>query len=151
MFYIKDETDKILVDPTKANIDISKSNVYNSSLGKDPPYNVIRFLETQNISFEGPLFKMNRRMRYTEYLIKPNDTLYIMGTVEDNPFVQDASVVEGVDDMVFTKGKNVKFYCISDKIEKKIQRKYNLIFVGLFLIGTFISLMSLIAIIQAVM
>jgi len=37
------------------------------------------------------------------------------------------------------------------KLKKKIQRKYNLIFVGLFLIGTFISLMSLIAIIQAVM
>jgi len=122
-FFIRDDTGKVLVDPNNATIDISKSNVYNSSLGKDPPYNVIRFLETQNISFEGPLFKMNRRMRYTEYLIKPNDTLYIMGTVEDNPFVQDASVVEGVDDMVFTKGKNVKFYCIYEKIEKKNSKK----------------------------
>lgn len=151
MFYIQDETGKILVDPIKANIDISKSNVYNSSLGKDPPYNVIRFLERENIRFEGILFGINKRMRYTEYIIRPNDTLYIMGTVEDNPFVQDASVVNGVEDMIIKKGKNVKLYIISDKMEKKILTKYSLLFIGLFLIGTMISILSLIAILQAVM
>jgi len=151
MFYIQDETGKILVNPIKASIDISKSNVYNSSLGKDPPQNVIRFLERENIRFEGILFGINKRMRYTQYLIKPYDTLYVMGTVEDNPFVQDASVIDGVADMIFTKGKNVKFYCISDKMEKKILTKYNLLFIGFFLLATFISVLSLIAILQAVM
>ena len=151
LFYVKDETGQILVDPNKASIDISKSNIYNSAMGKDPPQNVIRFLERENIRFEGILFGINKRMRYTEYLIKPNDTLYVMGTVEDNPFVQDASVIDGVADMIFTKGKNVKFYCISDKMEKRILTKYNLLFIGFFLLGTFISVLSLIAILQAVM
>lgn len=151
LFYIQDETGRILVDPNKASIDISKSNVYNSAMGKDPPQNVLRFLEMENIRFEGILFGINKRMRYTEYIIKPYDSLYIMGTVEDNPYVQDASVIDGVADMIFTKGKNVKFYCISDKMEKRILTKYNLLFIGFFLLGTFISVLSLIAILQAVM
>lgn len=151
LFYIQDETGRILVDPNKASIDISKSNVYDSAMGRDPPQNVIRFLERENIRFEGILFGINKRMRYTEYIIKPNDTLYVMGTVEDNPFVQDASVIDGVADMIITKGKNVKFYVISDKMEKKILTKYNLLFIGFFLLGTFISVLSLIAILQAVM
>ena len=75
MFYIKDETGKILVDPNMAKIDISKGNVYYSSLGHDPPYNIIDFLQRVHISFEGPLFGINKKMRYTEYIIKPNDIL----------------------------------------------------------------------------
>jgi len=151
LFYLEDETGRILVDPNKASIDISKKNEYNSGLGKDPPYNVIRFLERENIRFEGILFGINKKMRFIEYIIKPNDTLYVMGTVKDNPFVQDASVIEGVADMIISKGRNIKFYCISDKMEKNILAKYNLYFIGLFLFGTFISLMALIAIFTTVM
>jgi len=36
-------------------------------------------------------------------------------------------------------------------MEKKILTKYNLLFIGFFLLATFISVLSLIAILQAVM
>jgi len=150
-FYVKDESGRILIDPTHAKIDIKKTAVYNSGLGKDPPNNVIRFLERENIRFEGILFGINKKMRFIEYIIKPNDKLYVMGTVEDNPYVQDASVIEGVNDMIITKGKNVKIYLISDKMEKNILARYNLYFIGLFLFATFISVMALIAIFTTVM
>jgi hypothetical protein len=53
--------------------------------------------------------------------------------------------------MIIKKGKNVKLYVISDKMEKKILTKYNLLFIGLFLIGTLISVLSLISIFTIVM
>jgi hypothetical protein len=150
LFFIEDETGRILVDPTKAYIDISRDNTFNSGLGQDPPYTVIQFLKSQNIRFEGPIFGINKRMRFIESFIKPNDRLYVMGTVEDNPFVKDASVIDGVTDMMITKGKNIKFYCISDKFEKSIKLQYSIISGVLFLIGTIILILTLIAILKTV-
>jgi hypothetical protein len=149
-FYMQDETGRILVDPSKAKIDISQKNVYNSGLGTDPPHNIIKFLESINVRFEGILFGINKKMRFIEYLIKPNDTLYVMGTVKDNPFVEDATVVDGVADMIITKGKNVKFFCISDKMEMGVLARYTWYSIGLFLFGTIILVLSLIAIFKTV-
>jgi len=151
LFYTEDETGRILVDPNKASIDISRKNTFDSGLGKDPPYNVKQFLERQNIRFEGIIFGINKMMRYIEYFIKPNDRLYVMGTVEDNPFVKDASVIDGVADMMITKGKNVKFYHISDKTEKSIKTKYSIISGGLFIFGTIILVLTITEILKMVM
>lgn len=151
LFYLEDETGRILVDPTKASIDISRKKEFDSSLGKDPTEHIKSFLKSENLQFEGSIFGINKKMRYIESFIKPADTLYIMGTVEDNPYVQDASVIDGVDDLIITKGKNIKFYQISDRIEKRIIGKYTLISWGLFIWGTIITVLILIAIFKTVM
>jgi hypothetical protein len=43
-----------------------------------------------------------------------------MGTAGDNPFVDELTAKNSVDDVMIQKGKNDKFYYISDKPEKDI-------------------------------
>jgi hypothetical protein len=146
-FYLKDDTGMVLVDPLDAKIDIPASNVYDSSLGKDPPYKVRQFLQANNVAFEGRIFGINKTMRYTEYFISPKDKLYIMGTATDNPFIKDASAVKGVDDVIIKKGKNEKFYYISNKHERVILRRLRLMVSGGFLLGSLIIIFGLFLII----
>ena len=135
-FYLKDDTGMVLVDPLDAKIDIPVDNVFKSSMGKDPPEEVKQFLQKSNIRFEGPIFKINKTMRFTEHFIAPKDKLYIMGTADDNPFVKEASAVKGVEDIIIKKGKHEKFYYISDKTEWKILRNYSRAFVVGVILGS---------------
>jgi len=52
LFYLKDDTGTILIDPAGAKIEAKKDFEYQSGLGKDPPEQVIRFLTAQNVSHE---------------------------------------------------------------------------------------------------
>jgi hypothetical protein len=149
-FYVKDETGQVLIDPANATIDISKDTEYNSRMGKDPPLRVIKFLNKQNVRYEGILFGINKTMRYREYLIKPEDTLYIMGTAEDNPYVKDATTTEGTADLMIKKGKHIKLFLISEKSEKKILQKYTLLPIFFLLFGTIILILCLFGIFKTV-
>jgi len=144
-FYLRDDTGMVLVDPLDAKIDIPVDNVFKSSLGKDPPDTVKKFLQRNNVAFEGFLFGINKTMRYTEYFIAPNDKLYIMGTATDNPFVKEASSVKGVEDIIITKGKQEKFYFISDKHESMILRKLRIIVACGFIFGSLSIIIGLIS------
>lgn len=121
-FYIKDETGAVLVDSEGANTDIPMDSEFNSSCGKNPPENIIKFLESNGMSYEGFL-GMNKTMRYREYFIAPEDKVYIMGTAEDNPFVEEESSQKSEQDIMIHKGNS--FYYISDKPEKEILGNYN--------------------------
>ncbi len=120
MFYLKDETGKVLVNSTGAKIDIPLDNEFKSSLGRDPPDSVKRFVKTQNVNYEGMIFGMNYTMRYRERFIETSDKLYIMGTAADNPYVEDASAEMGVEDVIIQKGRYDKYYYISDKTERAL-------------------------------
>jgi hypothetical protein len=119
-FFLKDETGLVLVDPKGAKVDIPRDFLFESHMGKDPPDTVRQFLKANNLSFEGWLFGINKKMRYSEYFIAPKDKLYIMGTASDNPFVEDATAKQGIEDIMITKGEHEKFYYISDKSEREI-------------------------------
>ncbi len=126
LFYLKDETGSVLIDLTGAKIDIPTDNIYDSSLGKDPPEIVKQFLSTKNIKWEGFLFGINKTMKYTEYFIAPGDKLYIMGSADDNPYVKEASAEKSVEDIMIQKGKFEKLYYVSDKHEDAILSRYTL-------------------------
>jgi hypothetical protein len=143
-FYLKDDTGMVLVDPLDAKIDIPADNEFKSSLGKDPPDKVRQFLQANNVAFEGRIFGINKTMRYTEYFIAPKDKLYIMGTATDNPFIKDASAIQGVEDVIIKKGKHEKFYFISDKHERFILRRLRFIVSGGFLFGSLLIIFGLI-------
>ena len=144
LFYLKDETGSVLIDLTGAKIDIPTDNVFDSSLGRDPPETVKQFLYTRNIAWEGFLFGVNKTMKYTEYFIAPGDKLYIMGTADDNPYVKDASAEKSVEDIMIQKGKFEKFYYVSDKHEDAILFRYTAkTYVGL-IIGSISIIISLI-------
>lgn len=144
LFYLKDETGSVLVDSRDAKIDIPVDNKYNSSLGHDPPEAAKHFLATRNIRWEGFLFGINKTMKYIEYFIAPGDRLYIMGTADDNPYVEEASVEKGVDDVMITKGKFEKFYYISDKHEDAVLFKFKAKTYGGLILGSVLIILSLI-------
>jgi len=144
LFFLKDETGSVLVNPKHAKIDIPVDNRYNSSLGHDPTEAAKQFLASRNIRWEGFLLGLNKTMRYAESFIAPGDKLYIMGTAGDNPFVKEASVEKGVEDIMIQKGKFEKFYYISDKSEHAVLSKFTLKSYGGVLLGSFFIFISLI-------
>ena len=144
LFFLKDETGSVLIDPNKAKIDIPVDNRYDSSMGKDPPEAAKQFLARRNIAWEGFLFGVNKTMRYVESFIAPDDKLYIMGTAGDNPYIKEASVEKGVEDVMIQKGKFEKFYYISDRSEHAVLSKFALKSYGGVILGSFFIVISLI-------
>ncbi|MFC1722603.1 GIDE domain-containing protein [Nanoarchaeota archaeon] len=117
-FKLQDNTDDVLVDPEGAQIDIPQDGQFKSGVGNGAPAMIQQFCDAQGIRTKGWFF--NRQMKYTEYFIEPGDDLYIIGTAGDNPFVDDTTGKKNVDDIMIQKGKNEKFYYISDKGEKGV-------------------------------
>ena len=147
-FYLKDNTGMVLIDPRDAKIDIPVDNVFDSTLGKDPPYEVKQFLHKENIAFEGSLFGINKTMKFTEYFIAPGDKLYIIGTAGDNPYVKEASVEKGVEDIMIKKGKYEKLFYISDRHEDAVLNKYKVKMWAGIIIGSIFIIVSLLVITQ---
>lgn len=119
-FYLKDETGMVLVDPKGAKMDIPVDSEFRSNFGVDPPDTVKKFLKSQNLRFEGLLLGINKTMKYKEYFVEPKDSLYIIGTAKDNPFMEEAAAKKGVEDVMIGKGLHEKIYYISDKHEKEL-------------------------------
>jgi hypothetical protein len=124
LFYLKDETGMVLVDPASAQIEAKKGFEFQSGFRKDPPGQVLQFLSAHNLSYEGFL-GINKTMRYRETIIVPNDTLYIMGTAGENPYKKEGQV-DQVDSIMIQKGTVEKHYYISDKSEKQIVKQLTL-------------------------
>ena len=133
LFYLKDDTGSVLIDPTGATIEARRDFEYQSGLGKDPPEQVIRFLTANNLAHEG-FFGLNKTMRYRETIIVPDDTLYIMGTAGENPFNKEATA-NHVDSIMIQKGKYEKQYYISDKSEKQILKNLAILTYGMWALG----------------
>jgi len=147
LFYLKDETGSVLVDPTGAKIDTPVDNKIDSSMGHDPPQAAKDFLASRNIKWEGLFFGINKTMKYIESFIAPGDRLYIMGTADDNPYVKDASTEKSVEDIMITKGKYEKFYYISDKLEDAVLFNYKAKTYGGIITGSILIIISFIALI----
>lgn len=143
MFYLRDSTGHVMVDPKGADVDIPKDYEFNSSgFGGGPPETIVRFLDGNNIRHKGFL-GFNRKMRFREYYIAPGDKVYVMGTAADNPFVEDGTRSEGVEDVIIRKGKHDKFFYISDKPEKDIVKNLRWKVIGGIFGGGFIIVASL--------
>lgn len=117
-FFVRDDTGKVLVDPAGADINVPKDFEYNSGLLNDPPVLVKEFLKANDISHDSFL-GLNKRMRYREYLIEPDDTVYVMGTAGNNPVLAH-SEDEHMSKLIIRKGENQTFYYISDRSEKEL-------------------------------
>jgi len=146
MFLLKDETGQVLINPENAHMNIKKNNLFESSLGKDPPENVKYFLNSNNISYEGFLFGINKTMRYIEHFIAVGDKLYIMGTATDNPYVEEATSDYGIEDVMIQKGNHNKFFFISDKHERGILSLYTKAVYACFIIGLILMSLGLLVI-----
>lgn len=139
-FFIKDETGSVIIDPKGAEIEIPVDFEFSSSLGKDPPEQIINFLKANSLNFEGFL-GINKKMRYREHLIEPKDKLYVMGTAGDNPFVDEGSSQKNEADIMIQKGND--FYYISDKAEKEVLNSFKWKSVGWLFGGSALIILSL--------
>ena len=88
-FYLDDGTDKLLVDARGAEVELQSETAeeYDRSTPAEEaeiPWPVTEFLARQNIS-------TNKRVRLEEYCIKPHDSLFVLGTLSQNPGI-DASI-----------------------------------------------------------
>jgi hypothetical protein len=87
-FYVDDNTDKLLVDPTGAEMDLhcDLHEEYHESLfmGSDVPETVNGFLGRHEVTPRG-------KIKVEEYCIKPENFLFVLGTLSQNPGL-DASV-----------------------------------------------------------
>jgi hypothetical protein len=117
-FYLQDDTGKVLVDPAGAEVNVPKDFEYNSGLLNDPPVQVKEFLKANDISHDSFL-GLNKRMRYSEYLIEPGDTVYVIGTAGNNPVLAHTED-EHTSKLIIKKGENEKFFYVSDRSEKEL-------------------------------
>lgn len=138
-FYLKDDTGLVLIDPRNAEIDIPTDFQFQSGINKDPPDSLKQYLSANKISYEG-IFSINKKMRFYEYHIAPNDKLYIMGFAGDNPFVKEGWAQQGIEDVMIQKGES-EIYYISDRSEKEIIGRLKLKMVG-ELVGGFLLVIS---------
>lgn len=115
-FYLQDETGKMLVDSKGCDLRLEKD--YESTT-LTPEVKAV--LDEHKISHTG-WFGFNKTMRFREYVIEPSDNLYILGTIGDNPEVEEGSAERGHEDLMMQLGKTEKTYVISDKSEKEFMR-----------------------------
>lgn len=87
-FYVDDSTDKLLIDPTGAEMDLHcdfHEECHESLFfGGDVPSTISGFLERHGVTPRG-------KIKVEEYCIKPENFLFVLGTLSQNPGV-DATV-----------------------------------------------------------
>jgi hypothetical protein len=84
-FYLEDETGRVLVDPSDAELDIHRDfqQEYQHGLLQDDPIpsNVAHFLAMHGVERDHPI-------KIEEYCIKPKNALFILGTLAENPGIE---------------------------------------------------------------
>ena len=119
LFYLRDETGSVLVNPSGARIDIPADNHFQTRYGQDLPAGVKQFCVNNSFHYKSRLgFK--KALKFTEWFIAPGDKLYVLGTAADNPYREDATAIDSVQDVMITKGTGNKTYYITDKPETAI-------------------------------
>lgn len=83
LFFVDDNTGRVLVNPQGAEMDIHRDfhEEYSTSLfssGLDVPANVSIFIMRHGISTD-------KKIKVEEYCIKPKNALFILGTLSENP------------------------------------------------------------------
>ncbi|MBI2445906.1 hypothetical protein HYV43_05960 [Candidatus Micrarchaeota archaeon] len=116
-FFLRDETGDVLVDCQGAEVDLPHDFL---QVGRqDPPERIQTFMASKKLSHEG-WFGLNKEMRYTEWHLAPDDGVFVTGTAGDNPFVAEGTAVEGVKDVLISKGGGSNPFYVSDKSEKQV-------------------------------
>ncbi|HJX05284.1 MAG TPA: GIDE domain-containing protein [Candidatus Nanoarchaeia archaeon] len=138
-FYIKDDTGKVLINPSGADIQLKESFSFDCSFFdcfRRTPLAVKQLFVKHNLTSYDNFFGKFNGLRVLEYVIEPKARLYIMGTAEDNPSVEEATAQDGISDIIITTSKSGDPYVISDSPEKKIISNYRYYIFFAFFVGT---------------
>jgi hypothetical protein len=122
LFYIKDDSGVILVDPAKATLDIDDDVKEYSCIGDDPSLEIQSFLEREGIKWKG-LFGYNRNMRFKEKFLAPGDHCYILGATSQHTYRNETWLREDAEPLMIAKGPKEWPYYISDRSESKVLKR----------------------------
>jgi len=130
IFHVQDDTGRVRVDPTDAELDIPVEVEYatdsgiGSLLGQTlirlndanistgmVPRKFMMFCDRRGVGFHG-------RMRFFERNLCPGDTVFVLGSAEEVPGVADEH-----DRVIFRKGKHHPWYVIAEASEKELLSK----------------------------
>ena len=142
-FNLKDSTGTVLINPAKAKIDIPKNDIrIGGILSSSAPKYIESFCERSGIGLSSFL-GFSKQLRFIEQLILPDDNLYVLGTAQDNPFVDEATSIKNEKDIMIAKGKDEKVFLISNKHESELLRSMQLKMLLFLLGGGFLILVGL--------
>lgn len=104
-FFVDDNTGRMLIDPRGADLDLHRDfqqefNTAFFSHSDDAPSNVVNFLARHGVV-------TSNKIKVEEYCIKPKNSLFILGTLAENPGIQvtDQPIVDDQPVNSFTTGK----------------------------------------------
>ena len=147
LFYLEDETGKVMIDMNKADVNLYKDIKESSSLFKGKPNaKMMAFLEKEGLRATN-LFGITKQMRFDEHFIEPKDKLYILGNAMDNPYVEEGSGVKNEEDIIIGKGPKGSYFTVSDKEEKQVLNRLKLKFGLLLAFGLFLTILGIILLI----
>ncbi len=108
LFYLEDDTGKVLIDPKKVEILLDNSSKYQFIKWhniKKIPDSILNYCATEGISGDACL---------NEWIIRPNDQIYVLGTVYKDP-----SLIIDYKSKLEKQLKSIEFY------PKKMEKKFN--------------------------
>ncbi len=120
IFYIRDETGSVLVDPKGAESHLKDVGFgYTVGDGKQPPEFIKDFLVRNKIKYKGALGR-TMPMRFSEYCINPGDKIYLLGNAGDNPFIRKGCAQSNEEGIIIRRGRGDKICYLSKTPERKI-------------------------------
>ncbi len=109
-FYLEDQTGRVLICPTGAELHVHTDRKYSNGLGAKDKEQFLKQLAVMGI-FSG------RQLRCEEAFIVPGDPLYAIGTVQPNPLVQGSA--QGFEN-VCVAAQPGSFFLLSSESEKHV-------------------------------
>ena len=120
-FLLRDETGEIPVSPVGASMNIAIDRRFsNTWSGGGVPSEVIQALEELGVNTQSWL-GFRKTMKVEESFIEPGDQIYVMGTAD---LAGSSSQPGSGSGIVIRKGKNNRFFFISDKSEKELLKSF---------------------------
>ena len=121
-FFLKDDTGSVEISTKGAHVDIPVSYTMELNRRSKIPKIILDYLLENKIEYKG-IAGLNKKFRFTETIIEPNDNLYVLGRASINHNAVNAE--SGVSNLTMQKSKNPDIYYITNKPEKQILKSLN--------------------------
>ena len=139
-FQVQDETGTVLVDPKGAVVEAPIVFLETKHKEEIPDY-VRKFLTAHNI-------RIDDRMKIEEHCIFSGDNIFIIGTADDNPFVEEATGTENTQDIMIRKGTNEKTFHVSTNEMHIVGKGLSRSGIALLGIGSVLMIIALIVVLK---
>ena len=119
LFYLNDDSDKILIDSNDAELNFKTDLKVQTGLFKEMPKKIKNYCEENEITHQ--FLGIKQKLRFTEKIIEPNDQLYIMGSAIEN---DKTELIKDSGSIKIGKSDDHLYYYISDSSEKELLHQF---------------------------